>query len=56
MAKASDEQLVRTTVLVPREVYEYLHKLAAEGERPLSWEIRRALEAHVKSKRDSVPV
>lgn len=46
--KGKPEQLVRTSVLVPEATDEALRKLADEGQRPLSWEIRRALEDHVE--------
>lgn len=41
-------RLVRTSVLVRPETDAALRELAAEGERPLSYEIRRALERHVE--------
>ena len=41
-------KLVRTSVLVPEDTDEALRKLAEKGQRPLSWEIRRALEDHVE--------
>jgi len=40
--------LVRTSILVPADVDEALRNLADRGQRPLSWEIRRALEDHVE--------
>ena len=46
-ARAS-AKLVRTSVLIPPDVHEGLQQLAGAGERPLSWEIRRALEEHVE--------
>lgn len=39
--------LVRTSVLVTRETDRALRELAEQGRRPLSWEIREALEKHV---------
>lgn len=45
--KGKAEQLVRTSVLVPETTDEALRELAEKGQRPLSWEIRRALEDHV---------
>jgi predicted transcriptional regulator len=39
--------LVRTSILVTAETDQALRRLAEEGKRPLSWEIRQALEAHV---------
>ncbi len=44
-------KLVRTSVLVFEETDRALRELADEGERPLSWEIRRALEDHVARRR-----
>lgn len=41
-------KLVRTSVLVPETTDEALRELAEKGQRPLSWEIRRALEDHVE--------
>lgn len=41
-------KLTRTSILVPVETDQALRELAEKGERPLSWEIRRALEAHVE--------
>ncbi len=43
--------LVRTTVLISEETDQALRQLADDGERPLSWEIRRALEDHVDRQR-----
>jgi len=40
--------LVRTSILVTSDTDRALRELAARGERPLSWEIRRALEDHVE--------
>lgn len=42
------ERLVRTSILVTEETDRALRALADKGERPLSWEIRRALEDHVE--------
>jgi predicted transcriptional regulator len=42
-------KLVRTSVLVPEEIDSALRELAIRGQRPLSWEIRIALEKHVKA-------
>lgn len=41
-------RLVRTSVLVGEDTDRALRDLANKGERPLSWEIRRALEDHVE--------
>lgn len=41
------ERLVRTSVLVPEEIDRALRELAEQGKRPLSWEIRHALERYV---------
>lgn len=40
-------QLVRTSVLVKAKTDRALRALAEQAHRPLSWEIRLALEAHV---------
>ena len=46
--KAEDpNELVRSSVLVTRATDQALRQLAAQGRRPLSWEIREALERHV---------
>jgi predicted transcriptional regulator len=42
------KQLVRTSILIEDETDRALRALAKAGERPLSWEIRRALEDHVE--------
>lgn len=42
------EALVRTSVLITAEADRELRRLAAAGDRPLSREIRRALEAHIE--------
>lgn len=47
-------KLVRTSVLVTEETDRALRRLADHGERPLSWEIRRALEDHVESELEKV--
>jgi predicted transcriptional regulator len=41
------ERLIRTSVLIPEPIDTALRKLADDGDRPLSREIRRALEDHV---------
>lgn len=46
--RKSVEKLVRTSILIPESVDEALRKLADEGKRPLSWEIRHALEEYVE--------
>jgi predicted transcriptional regulator len=43
----SDSKLVRTSILVPEDTDRKLRELAEAAHRPLSWEIRLALEAHV---------
>ncbi len=40
--------LVRTSILVPADIDRAMRQLADEGKRPLSWEIRQALEEHVE--------
>ncbi len=42
------DSLVRTSVLITAETDRALRDLAKAGERPLSWEVRRALEDHVE--------
>jgi predicted transcriptional regulator len=39
--------LIRTSVLIPEDVDTALRKLAADADRPLSREIRRALDDYV---------
>ena len=46
-ARDDVSRLVRTSVLLPEETDRALRQLAAAGDRPLSREIRRALEDHV---------
>lgn len=46
-ATTDASKLVRTSVLIPAETDASLRMLADKGKRPLSWEIRVALEAHV---------
>lgn len=43
--------LVRTSILVKAETDAALRELADAGKRPLSWEIRMALEEHVQRQR-----
>lgn len=45
-----DEKLVRTSILVKQDTDTELRRLAGEAHRPLSWEIRLALEAHVAAR------
>jgi len=49
----SPTKLVRTSILVTEETDRELRRLAEQGERPLSWEIRRALEDHVDRMREA---
>jgi len=44
--------LVRTSVLVREQTDRDLRDLAEQARRPLSWEIRLALEAHVEREAD----
>lgn len=44
----SETKLVRTSILVPEATDKALRRLAKQGKRPLSWEIRHALERHVE--------
>jgi hypothetical protein len=41
------ERIVRTTITLPESLSEGIRTLAEKHDRPLSWEIRRALEAHL---------
>lgn len=41
-------ELVRTSILVREDTDRELRRLAKEAHRPLSWEVRLALEAHVE--------
>lgn len=41
-------KLVRTSVLVTEDTDKALRDLATKAHRPLSWEVRLALEAHVE--------
>ena len=49
--KVRKSEYVRTSVMVPAYVVEALKRKAAEGNRPLSREIRAALETYVKETR-----
>jgi hypothetical protein len=40
--------LARSSILDPEETLQALRELAEQGKRPLSWEIRQALEDHVE--------
>jgi predicted transcriptional regulator len=44
-------QLVRTSVYVSAETDRELRELADKGKRPLSWEVRLALEAWVAERK-----
>jgi hypothetical protein len=44
-------QLIRTSILVPAETDRALRELADKGKRPLSWEVRAALEAWVAERK-----
>jgi predicted transcriptional regulator len=44
---AAQPRLARSSVLVREDTLEALRELAEQAERPLSWEIRRALEEYV---------
>ena len=41
-------EMVRTTVMVPKALDQAIRDLAEAHDRPLSREVRRALEAHVE--------
>lgn len=47
-------KLVRTSILIPADIDSALRELADKGKRPLSWEIRQALEAHVEAELEKV--
>lgn len=46
--KTPKDELTRTTVMIPRSTRKKLEELADAGDRPLSHEIRRALERYVE--------
>jgi predicted transcriptional regulator len=49
MAHEQDSELIiRTTVMLPERLDKALRQLAAEGNRPLSRQVRQALEEHVE--------
>lgn len=45
---AREELIIRTTVMLPQRIDKALRQLAAEGNRPLSRQVRQALEEHVE--------
>lgn len=45
--RKGSENLVRTSILVTEDTDRALRELADKGKRPLSWEIRHALEEYV---------
>jgi predicted transcriptional regulator len=45
-------KLVRTTVMVPEQMDAEMRRLAEEHGRPLAWELRRALQAHIDREND----
>ena len=47
-ATQPDEEIVRVTVTLTRTIDTAIRELAATNDRPLSREIRRALEAHIE--------
>jgi predicted transcriptional regulator len=49
MTNRNDIPLVRTSVLIAQDTDQALRALAEKADRPLSWEIRRALETHVET-------
>jgi len=53
-APGTDGHLVRTSILISRELDQRLRELAKRGHRPLTWEIRRALEEYVARETDDV--
>ena len=44
-----DERVVRTSISIPESVDAAIRQLAHKHDRPLSREIRRAIEAHVEA-------
>lgn len=48
-SRTDSPKLVRTSVLLSAETDRKLRDLADRGKRPLSWEIREALERHVET-------
>ena len=50
---ANTSRLVRTSVLLREDTDLALRELAEEGKRPLSYEIRAALEAHVEAQKEA---
>jgi len=49
MAHGKDAELIiRTSVMLPERTDKALRKLAKDGDRPLSRQIRKALEEHVE--------
>ena len=55
-SEAVKPQLVRSSVLLKEETDQALRKLADAAGRPLSWEIRFALERHVAKASNRLPV
>jgi predicted transcriptional regulator len=51
---ANETGLVRTSVLVTAETARALREMAEAGRRPLSYEIRHALEEYVAQNREEV--
>lgn len=45
------DRIVRTTITLPERVDQEIRDLAERHDRPLSREIRRALEAHIEAER-----
>jgi len=46
--EGAEELIIRTTVMLPERIDKALRQLAAEGNRPLSRQVRQALEEHVE--------
>jgi predicted transcriptional regulator len=53
---ASSSRKVRTSILVDAETDRRLREMAKRHVRPLSWEIRQALERHVQENYSEEPV
>jgi predicted DNA-binding protein len=48
-----DRHLPHRLVRIPEELYQRLQELAERTDRPVSREVRRALEAHLKAHEES---
>jgi predicted transcriptional regulator len=48
----SDRHLPHHMVRIPEDLYEAIADIATENDRPVSWEVRRALLSHVEAYRE----